>query len=60
MLRIADEWIGYTNYQNGLVIIDTGSAYAGRGLRRSVATAHKRGDPIRFGQAFSLVRPLPR
>ncbi len=62
MVRIGDEWIAYHSLRNGLL---TFAAHAvesgpGRGARRSRVTAHPRGEVLRVGQSYSLVRAIPR
>lgn len=52
--RIDNEWIRYTGHADGAL---TGVQ---RGVRRSTSTPHARGQAVRFGQTYTLVRGLPR
>ncbi len=50
------EWIGYTNYSGGKVTTTTQL----RGARRTAKSTHEKGDVVRIGVTYSLVRSLPR
>jgi hypothetical protein len=62
MVRIGDEWIAYQSVQNGSISYNgfDSNIGAARGARRSALDGHNRGDLIRVGQSYSLVRSLPR
>ena len=62
MVRVGDEWIAYSSVRNGSITYDQVDALNGasRGARRSTVTAHPRGEVVRIGQSYSLVRSLPR
>ncbi len=62
MVRVGDEWIAYQRITGGRLFFEahTPELGPGRGARRSRVTAHARGETIRVGQSYSLVRAIPR
>jgi prepilin-type N-terminal cleavage/methylation domain-containing protein len=62
MVRVGDEWIAYLGIRGGRIFFgdpapETGP---GRGARRSTIAGHPRGETVRVGQSYSLVRAIPR
>ena len=63
MVRVGDEWVGYSGYTNGTLLCGaTADPLVGRGQRRSTATTHTSSPRtlVRLAQTYSLVRDLPR
>jgi prepilin-type N-terminal cleavage/methylation domain-containing protein len=62
MVRVGDEWIAYQRITGGRLFFEahTPELGPGRGARRSRVKAHARGETIRVGQSYSLVRAIPR
>ncbi len=50
----ATEWIEYSGFQSGMVTV------VRRGARRTTASAHTKGDVVRVGQTYSIVRAFPQ
>jgi hypothetical protein len=59
MARIEDEWVRYSDYQGGALVVDTTATPANRGAVRSTAKQHQRQTPVRLGQLYSLARIFP-
>lgn len=61
MIRVGNEWIAYSGYVNGSIKVDAAvDPEAKRGARRSAIAAHEQRDRVWMGQAYSLVRSLPK
>jgi len=61
MVRVGDEWVGYSGYTNGTLLCTTYTdPLVGRGQRRSTSSTHPVKTPVRLAQTYSLVRDLPR
>ncbi|MBA3710385.1 MAG: prepilin-type N-terminal cleavage/methylation domain-containing protein [Planctomycetes bacterium] len=58
MVRVDDEWIAYTAFQNGALITLPNRSSAP--TRRSTYTTHQRNAPVWLGQSYSVVRILPK
>ena len=60
MVRIGDEWVGYSGYSNGtLDCATTSDPLVGRGQRRSTSSTHAAKTLVRLAHTYSLVRDLP-
>jgi prepilin-type N-terminal cleavage/methylation domain-containing protein len=59
-LKIGNEWIAYSDVNKGLITCDASRPNAGRGFRRSTATAHTRPAEVFFGRTYNLIRTLSR
>jgi hypothetical protein len=64
MIRVGDEWIAYSRSTRSAGLLEFAEKSIpdgpGRGARRSRVVAHTRGEVIRVGQGYSLVRAIPR
>lgn len=62
MIRVGDEWITYSGYVNGGIKVEVSPDHpeAKRGARRSTIAPHAQREQVWMGQAYSLVRSLPK